>query len=436
MPANIVVPQVGEAVAEVVLLEWLKKPGDKVVKGEVVFRLDTDKAVVEVEAFADGVLAEVLVPAGSPVQPQQVVGRLDDGAGEGAAQPSPNTVSAQEAARRQRAASPLALRVARELGVDVDQAHGTGPAGQITAEDVRRLAAGQAPSADAGPAPRPSRRIAVAPRARERARALGVDLTQVIGTGENGLITTRDVEAAAQASGENAVPAPSVQAIPYSRRRQAIARRMQASKQTVPHFYVTVDANMAQAQRLRTHCVDELGWEQPPTYTDILVQACALALAAMPNLNAAYSPEGALPRPSADIGVAVGLDDGLVVPVLAGADQLSLSETSRRLKQMIERARQGSLTQSDLGPKSMVVSNLGIYGVDAFIAIIDPPDPMILAAGRVADRVVPGEGGQPVVAPYCTLTLSADHRALDGVLAAKFLGRVVRHIENAFDLLE
>jgi pyruvate dehydrogenase E2 component (dihydrolipoamide acetyltransferase) len=142
-----------------------------------------------------------------------------------------------------------------------------------------------------------------------------------------------------------------------------------------------------------------------------------------------------VPRANVDIGVAVGLDDGLLVPVLAQADQLPLREVSARLRQMAERARHNTLTLADSGPKSMVVSNLGMYGVDSFTAIIDVPDPLILAAGRVADRVVPAAGGGIAIAPYCTLTLSADHRALDGVTAARFLARVVQHLEDPFSLL-
>jgi pyruvate dehydrogenase E2 component (dihydrolipoamide acetyltransferase) len=174
----------------------------------------------------------------------------------------------------------VAAKLALELGVDLEGLAGTGPGGQVTTEDVRRHARVTTP----GTPPGPTRRVLVAPRARERARALGVDLTQIAGTGQGGMITTRDVQQAAaqQPAGDSPQAAQ-----PYSRRRQAIARRMQESKQTVPHFYVSADVNMAEAQRLRAHCVAELRWERPPTYTDLFVRASALALAAMPAQHAA-----------------------------------------------------------------------------------------------------------------------------------------------------
>jgi pyruvate dehydrogenase E2 component (dihydrolipoamide acetyltransferase) len=432
MMIEIVVPQVGEAVAEVRLIEWLKEEGDPVRKGEPLFEVDTDKAVVTVEAFADGTLAQILVPAGSTAMPRQVVGLLapageevtapEEPAGESAAGPKRPSVERGKV-------SPVAQRVAEELGIDARDVMGTGPGGRVTAEGVRQYAAQQAEGATLAPRGGKPGRALASPKARRVAKELGVDLTGLVGTGIDGLITAEDVQAAAESA--QVTPA----ARPLSKPRQAIARRMTASKQTVPHFYLMADVDMTQAQRLRTHCRQTLGWERVPTYTDILVRACALALAALPEVNLVYSDEGLIERQTVDIGVAVGTEGGLIVPVVSRADGLSLRETSERIHGLAERARQGRMREGDLSPKSMVVSNLGMQGVDAFIAIIDPPAPMILAVGRVADRVVP-VGGQPAIRPMATLTLSVDHRALDGIQGARFLMRVRTILENPFEILE
>jgi pyruvate dehydrogenase E2 component (dihydrolipoamide acetyltransferase) len=277
--------------------------------------------------------------------------------------------------------------------------------------------------------------VPVAPKARALAKELGVEVSQLAGTGYAGLITTQDVRRAAEGINE---PRPKEVEPPHPplpfRRRQAIAQKMQKSKQTVPHFYLMVDVNMSQAQRLRSYCTETLGWERPPTYTGMFIRACALALASMPEVNAIYHDQGLVPRDTIDIGVVVGLEDGLLVPVVSQADHLTLEETSRNLSEIVDRARSGKLRDAQLGQKSMVVSNLGMYGMDAFIAVIDIPDPMILAVGRILDRVVPFNG-QPAIAPFCTLTLSADHRALDGVSGSKFLGKVASAIENPYELL-
>jgi pyruvate dehydrogenase E2 component (dihydrolipoamide acetyltransferase) len=448
---EIVVPQVGEAVAEVTLVEWLKGPGDEVRKGEPLFAVDTDKAVVEVEAFAAGTLAQILVPAGSTVMPRQAVGLLEPARQEPAL---PGTSALPEPAASIPAAqgvkaSPVARRMAAELGVDLGAIQGTGPGGRIMAEDVRQSAA-QSPAKtttriDTSHLPR----VNASPKARRLARELGVELAGLAGTGIGGMITVQDVRAGLMRPGPVATrpsytePAPPPAAAPIAahpdvrpltRLRRAIARRMAASKQTVPHFYLVADADMTHVQQLRAYCRQTLGWERAPTYTDVIVRACALALAAMPGVNVVYTDEGLVQRHTVDIGVAVSTEAGLIVPVLPQADKQSLRQTSQRIRGLVERAGRGRLREGDLSPKSIVVSNLGMYGVDAFVAIIDPPDPMILAVGRVADRVVPVDG-QPAVRPMCTLSLSVDHRALDGTQGARFLAQVKDMLENPFEIL-
>jgi pyruvate dehydrogenase E2 component (dihydrolipoamide acetyltransferase) len=436
---EIVVPQVGEAVSEVVLAEWLKEEGDRVGKGEPLFEVDTDKAIVTVEAFADGTLAQILVPAGSSVMPRQVVGVLEQTDKESALLGAPlRQGAAAQPARVAPRLSPMARRVADELGVNPRTAQGTGPGGRVTVQDVRRLAGQRAErSATSSGVSRSAVRANVSPKARRLACELGVDLAGLAGTGVGGMITTRDVRSAAKAvarSTPTVLAGAEADVRPLTKLRRAIATRMAASKQTIPHFCLLVDVDMSQVQRLRGYCSETLGWERPPLYTDVIVRACALALDTMPQGNVIYTEQGVIRRNTVDIGVAVSVDTGLIVPVLPQADLLGLRQVSRQLRALEERARRGRLRETDLGQKSMVVSNLGMYGVDAFVAIIDPPDPMILAVGCVADRVVPVDG-QPVVRPMSTFTLSVDHRVLDGTQGAQFLTRVKTTLENPFEML-
>lgn len=415
---EIVVPQLGEATAEVTLIEWLKEEGDPVCKGDPLFEVDTDKTIVTVEAFADGVLAQILMPDGSQVMPRQVVGLLTS-SGEQDVTPSTGKIS------------PVAQRVAAELGVDPLRVVGTGPRGRVSTSDIHSFAAQHGTDDAAIPKAERSLRPLASPKARGVAEELGVDLTGLTGTGIGGLITVKDVQAAdrsAPAAGE-----PS-NVEPLSKLRQTIARRMTASKQTVPHFYLMADVEMTAAGQLREYCLETLGWDAAPTYTSIFVRACTLGLVVMPEMNVSYTDGGLVRRRTVDIGIAVATDEGLLVPVLPGADGLDLRQTLAHIRQVTERARQRRLREGDLGGKSMVVTNLGMFGVDAFAAIIDPPDPMILAAGRISDRVVPVDG-QPQIRPMCTLTLSADHRVLDGVLGARFLARIISILEHPFEIL-
>jgi pyruvate dehydrogenase E2 component (dihydrolipoamide acetyltransferase) len=380
---DIVVPQMSEVASEIILVRWLKSEGEEVLTGEPLFELDTDKYVVEIEAFESGTLTEVIVAAGSVVEPGQVVARIL-GDGDALALIAPPAEAAQS-----------------NVSIEVD---------------------GKAPA----------RKILASPKARRLARELGVDISSLSGTGAGGLVTAEDVQAASADGPVDPTKAVGVQ--PLSDARRAIGARMQESKRTVPHFYVLVDVDMGEAVRLRSHCADTLGWSRPPTFTDLIIAACARGLAERPEVNVLLEGEGMRRRTSIDIGIAVGFEDGLIVPVLQNADRLELQELSSAAQAAAERARSGRLLGSDLGERSMVVSNLGMYGVDAFIAIVDQPDPMILAVGRVAERCVVVDGA-PAVTWGCTLTLSADHRVLDGFLAARCIAVVKSELESAFRFL-
>lgn len=438
MTIDIVVPQVGEAVAEVILVQWFKEEGDTVQQGEPLFEVDTDKVTVEIEAFADGILSKILVPAGGAVMPQQVVGTLASNVDE--AQPPPSleertlddAVSEEAMTAEKNRISPVARRLATELEIAPEQITGSGIGGRIVAEDVRRFVARQPAPASLLDGTPP--RVLASPKARGLAAELGLDLTQLSGTGVDGLIRAADVAAAATFAEAESGALSDGAVMPLSKLRRAIAAGTQASKQTVPHFYLMADVDMTQVQALRLYCREHLAWEQAPTYTDIVVRACGLALAQMPELNAYFSEHGIGRWENIDVGVAVSVEGGLVVPVVRSVDRLQLQTVSTAVRDLAQRSRAGRLREADLGPKGIVVSNLGMHAVDAFIAIIDMPAPMILAVGRTAERVV-ASNGQPVVRPMCTITLSADHRVLDGVPAAEFLSAVVAHLEQPYAIL-
>jgi len=437
MPVDVVVPQIGEAISELRIVSWLKQVGDSVKVGDVLFEVDSDKAIVQVEAFVDGTLIEIIHPEDSSVLPQQVVARIrvaDETLAE-TTPPAPDVgllSATKPVAAGHIQASPLAQRVAADLGIDLGQVTGSGPDRRITVEDVRQFAALQAasPSDD-----KTLRQIVVSPKARRLAKERGLDLTGFVGTGVDGMIVVSDLEhvipAVELSTGTAGTPSA---AAPLSRLRQTIAARMVESKQQVPHFYLMVDVDMTQVNQLRLHCQKLTDWERPPTYTDVFVRACALTLAEMPSVNRSYSTDGLVQHEHVSIGIAVSTDAGLLVPVIPNADRLSLRHISNAVRDVTQRARGGRLKPSDVGSKSMVVSNLGMYGIDAFIAIIDMPDPMILAVGRVTDRIVPIDR-QVAIRPVCTLTLSVDHRALDGAQSAQFLQRLQTRLEYPFDLL-
>lgn len=392
---EITVPHAGEAITEARLIEWLKKEGELVSKGEVLFLVDTDKAVVEVEAPADGRLSKILISEGSIVTTQQVVALLEIVEGERAGEAAIHAI----------------------------------PVGEMVPQDDSHAEATQLPREEEGPSPA---ELSISTDAIQLAEELGLDWRGISGSGAGGMITVDDVRLAAQSIADADLER---EFAPLSKQKQTIAKRIIASKKNVPHFYLTMDVDMSEARRLRSDCLERLKWVRPPTYTDIIVHACALALSEMPMFNVVYTEEGIVSRKTVDIGIVVGLQDGLIVPVLSAADLLDLAETSRRIRELVARARQGRVREGDLVEKSMVVSNLGMFGVDSFYAIIDIPDPMILAVGQITDRIVPMDG-QPVIRPFCTLSLSIDHRLLYGIQGASFLGKVKVNLEQALTQLK
>jgi pyruvate dehydrogenase E2 component (dihydrolipoyllysine-residue acetyltransferase) len=414
MATNVILPALGIAQDTGKIIEWRKAEGERVTQGEPLVVIETDKAAVDLEAPASGILAQVSAAAGDEVPVAQVIAVIlspeeaardhsvpaqpvpvaaatrADGA---AAAPAPDsgaqTGSSQEAhapARNgRRAASPKARRIAAEHGVDIMAVHGTGPGGVVLAADVFAARAAAATAAPAQAATVAT--IAVtAPRGEDDAR-------------DSSLSTTW----------------------------RLMAERTTQSWTSVPHFFLLREVSAAQLMAWRERAIRRVS--EGVTYSDLLVKIVAEALRRHPRLNATWSNGTIAANEQINIGLAVATEHGLVVPVLHQADDLSLRGIARQRTDLVARAQAGRLQLRDLQDGTFTISNLGMYGVDAFTAIINAPQAAILAVGRIAERVVPVDG-RPAVRPMLTLSLSCDHRVVDGARGAEFLATVAELIED------
>jgi pyruvate dehydrogenase E2 component (dihydrolipoamide acetyltransferase) len=409
--AQVIMPKMGDGMTEGTILRWLKKEGEPVEVGDIIAEIETDKASVELPAEVAGRLVNVMakegdtVPVGAVIaeilgegeQPQAVKGAepLAVTGEEPRAHEEPVArVELEESPAQERVkASPLARRIAQEAGVDLAMIKGTGPGGRIVERDVQQfIASRQTPRAPIVEPPRP----AAAPEA------------PVLTGGE-----------------------------PLSRMRRLIAERTTLTKQTVPHFYVSMDIDMAEAMALREKLNAAMPEEAPKlSVNDFVTKACALALARYPQMNALYQNERIYPSQEVHIGIAVALPDGLIVPVLRHCEQKTLRQIAAETRQLVERARAGRLAADEYSGATFSISNLGMYGVDEFIAIINPPAVAILAVGAVQKQPVALDDETVVVRPRMKVTLSADHRALDGAVAAEFLRELKRILENPYTMVE
>lgn len=388
--AEVIMPKMGDAMTEGKIVSWRKRHGERVEKGEVLVEIETDKVNVELEAEASGIL-HIAVPEGQAVPVGQVIAYING-------QPSP--APAPAAAATPEAPPP------------------TPPAPQ--------------PSPTAQPAPP---RVKASPLARRIAVEHGVDLSAVRGTGPGGRIVERDVLAYLESRAAAAPAEEEYEDVPLTRMRQAIARLVTHSKQHVPHFYVTAEVDMSRALELRDQLLEALGEEGRVTVNDLVLKATALALRRHPDLNAHLLDEGTLRRfRRVHLGIMVATPDGLIAPVLRDADRLPLLQLAREARRLIEGTHTKRLRQEEYTGATFSVSNLGMYDVVNFVAIINPPQAGILAVGRAQDRAVV-RSGQVVPRPVMQLTVSADHRVTDGVGAARFLVEVKRLLENPVRLL-
>ncbi|MXZ23117.1 MAG: 2-oxo acid dehydrogenase subunit E2 [Caldilineaceae bacterium SB0665_bin_25] len=427
MPKEVIMPALGMAQDVGVLLRWLKSEGEMVTAGEPLMEVATDKVDVQVEAPATGLLTAVTAQEGDEVPVGQVIGLI---AAEGeeipaapvAAEPK-ETPQAEKDGVAPLPSSPVAARIAAEHGVDLADVQGTG--GRISKEDVEA----HIRSTGSGS------RVLASPKARRLARERGVDLATLVGTGPEGAVLAADVPLSALPAPE--APAPVVhtpaavepETQPVSRMWQVMAERLTDSWTSVPHFYLVREVNADQLINWRTILNANAADGAAITYTDLLTKLAALSLARFPRLNAFWDDGKILTNPEINVGLAVAVEDGLLVPVVHSADRLRVEEIAARRTDLVARADSGELTPNDFTGGTFTISNLGMFGVDAFNAIVNPPQAAILAVGRIADRVVAVEG-QPAVRPMMTLTLSCDHRAVDGVRAAQFLDALVGMIEE------
>jgi pyruvate dehydrogenase E2 component (dihydrolipoamide acetyltransferase) len=438
---RVVMPKLSEAMETGKLIKWLKKEGDRVQGGDVLAEVETDKADVEMEAFGAGVLRKILLQAGdrAPVgttiaviadPDEDISGALRETPGDGGAKAVAPAQAAAEVSRRPPEVPPQPRREDHAERMPAPAAGPTAPA-----EPVAPLPPPQ-PSPEAG---RPAERLKASPLARKIAAQSGLDLRLIHGSGPGGRIIRRDVEAAAARPAAAAVAAPAAvtgpeyEDVPLTSIRAAIARRMPLSKAPVPHFYVTSEVAMDRAWALREE-LNGLDGQPKISVNDLIVRACALALLQHPGVNASFQGEAIRRYHRAHIGIAVALEDGLITPVLRDCHAKSLAQIAVESRDLAERARARKLRAPELSGATFSISNLGMYDVADFSAIINPPEGAILAVGSVR-RVPVVDGDDLGVGRRMAMTLSCDHRVMDGAMGARFLQDVRRLLEEPLRLL-
>jgi pyruvate dehydrogenase E2 component (dihydrolipoamide acetyltransferase) len=463
MALDIKMPALSPTMEEGTLAKWLVKVGDTVSSGDVMAEIETDKATMEFEAVDEGVIAEILIEAGTEgVKVGAVIARL---AVEGE-EAAPASAPAEEApAADGPAATPTAKKMAEQAGIDLATVTGSGPKGKITKEDVEAAIAkvGGTPAptpAPAAPAPAPApaasgERIIASPLAKRIAADKGIDLAQVKGTGPNGRIVKEDVEnftpavaapaatpaPAASAPAAAPAPAPAMEGgAPFAEEklsgvRKVIARRLTESKQTVPHFYLTIDIRLDPLLELRAQLNKSLEPDGVKlSVNDLLIKALARALIRVPQCNVSYHGDTLRRYSRADISVAVAAPSGLITPVITNADTKGLATISTEMKTLAGKARDGKLMPHEYQGGTASLSNLGMFGIKQFDAVINPPQGMILAvgAGQQAPYVVDGE---ITVATVLHASGSFDHRAIDGADGAQLMEAIKQLCENPMGLV-
>jgi len=419
MAIKVTMPQMGFDMTEGKVARWLKKVGDPVKQGEAVVEIETDKVNIESEAQGNGVLREILVSDGTTVPVGVLIGiiaaadedltaiKAEAGlvaaptAAAASAQPivqaaTPTAAVAAEGNGRIKA-SPLAKRIAQEKGINLAQLSGTGPGGRIVKRDLD-----QAPI------------IAAAP-----------------------VVFAQPIAASTPAVAQPSILGPSIlkaEEITPTKLRQTIAKRMVASKQTVPHFYVTSEIEMSEAMALRAKLNALVDEASKISVNDMVLKAAAVALTHFPGINASFGENVIVRHGTVNMGIAVALEQGLITVVVADADRKPLAQIAREAKDIVNRAKNGKARPEEMQGSTFTVSNLGMFDVDEFVAIINPPEAAILAVGSVRDVPVV-KNGQVAPGKTMKVTISADHRVTDGAEAAKFLQEVKKNLEEPLRLL-
>jgi pyruvate dehydrogenase E2 component (dihydrolipoamide acetyltransferase) len=396
-------PSLGADMEAGTIVEWRVKPGDVVHRGDIVAVIDTEKSTIDVEVFEDGVIEEILVPEGENVPVGTVLARV-----------APQTPSAAPVT------SPVVRHLARDLGVDIAEVSGSGKGGTITRADVERAGA---------------ERVRSSPLARRRARQEGVDLAAVHGTGPEGAVTAADVKAATPADATPPERAPSDTDTRPALDRQAamrgaIASLMARSKREIPHYYLSTMIDMSAALAW----LGDANASRPVTErmlpAALLLKAAALAAREVPDVNGFWVDDAFRPSPSVHLGVAIALrQGGLLAPAIHDADRLALVELMQRLRDLVNRARTGSLRSSEMSDPTITVTNLGDQGVESVFGVIYPPQVALVGFGRIVERPWARQG-MVGARPSVTATLSADHRASDGHRGAVFLSTIDRLLQE------
>ncbi|NVD41167.1 pyruvate dehydrogenase complex dihydrolipoamide acetyltransferase [Ensifer sp. HO-A22] len=448
MPINITMPALSPTMEEGNLAKWLVKEGDKVKSGDVIAEIETDKATMEVEAVDEGIVAKLVVPAGTEgVKVNALIAVLAaDGEDVAAAAKGGNGAAAAPAPAEKKAEPAAAPAAASAPAPAAAQAVAAAP---------------QAAKADTGA------RVFSSPLARRLAKDAGIDLSAIAGTGPHGRVIKKDVETAVAGGGAKPVAAPaagaaasaaaplakgmsedavlklfepgSYELVPHDGMRKTIAKRLVESKQTIPHFYVSVDCELDALLALRA----QLNAASPekdgkPVYklsvNDMVIKALALALRDVPDANVSWTDSNMVKHKHADVGVAVSIPGGLITPIIRQAELKSLSVISNEMKDLGKRAKDRKLKPEEYQGGTTAVSNMGMMGVKDFAAVVNPPHATILAVGAGEERVVV-KNKQMVIATVMTVTLSTDHRCVDGALGAELLGAFKRYIENPMGML-
>jgi pyruvate dehydrogenase E2 component (dihydrolipoamide acetyltransferase) len=406
MATEIKLPRLGQGMESGTIVKWLKSEGDKVEKGEPLYELDTDKVTQEVEADASGVLLKIAVSEG-----EVEVGRTIAVIGE-----QGESVEVSDDAQEEGSPAP-AREEERERGREASAEDGR-------SEQVTEI---KAPSDNGGG------RVKASPLARRIARERGIDLSAVAGTGPDGRVVAEDVERAAASGAPVPAAAPAaategVEVEQLSSMRKTIARRLTEAWEA-PVFQLGITVDMGRALELRERLVELHGDGAKPTISDLITKVSAAALMRHRAVNAHYKGDSIELFPTANIGIAVAIPKGLVVPVIQGCERKSVAEIAAARGALVDRARSAKLQQSDLDGGTFTISNLGMYGIERFIAVLNPPQAAILAVGSIEEKVV-AVAGQPAVRPRMELTLTCDHRAIDGATGAEFLRDVKTFLEE------
>ncbi len=425
--AEIIMPKMGDAMTEGKVIRWYKKAGDAVKKGEPLLEIETDKVNLDLEAEEDGVLGEILVDEGATADVGTTLARL----GDGGAPAAPKKKEEKPEAKPEAEPAPEPEKKPKEKAAAAKEAPAVAKEAPAAAQEA--------------PAPTPGRPVRSSPLARKMARELGVDLGGVPGSGPQGRVIAADIKKAAEAparpaaAGAAKAPAPErrpalpapqkleEKSIPLSAMRRTIAKRLIESLGPIPHFFLTVEADVTELQRLREQLGEISGAKV--SVNDFLVRAAALALHHHPNVNASFGEDAIVQHGEANVGIAVATPEGLITPVIRNADSKTVTDIAAEVRDLAGRARNRKLRPDEYQGSTLTISNLGMYGIEEFTAVINPPNAAILAVGAAGPKPVVVDG-KIRIRERMRITMSCDHRVVDGAAGAEYLRTLVTYLEQ------